>query len=255
VTALPVGSRRLLERNVRIYKHWWKVIVSGFFEPVFYLFAIGVGLGRLVGEVGGPDGAVSYVAFVAPAMLAASAMNGGVFESTNVFFKLHYAKIYDGILATPVRPVDIAIGEIVWSQVRGTLYAVGFLVVMALMGLVHSPLGLLAVPAAVLIGFAFGAVALFATTYMTSWQHLDFMQLAILPLFLFSATFFPLEVYPLGVRPIVMVSPLYHGVELIRGLTLGAVGWNLAGHAAFLAAMAAAGMAAAARRIHRLLLV
>jgi lipooligosaccharide transport system permease protein len=257
VTVLPAGTQHLLERNMRVYKRWWKVIVSGFFEPVFYLFAMGVGLGRLVGEVALPSGqAVTYTEFIAPALLAASAMNGGVYESTmNVFFKLRYGKIYDAVLATPVRAADIALGEIMWSQLRGTLYAVGFLAVMAAMGLVTMPYGLLALPAAVLIGFAFAAVGLVATTFMTSWQHLDFVQLAIWPLFLFSATFFPLEVYPAAVQPLIQLSPLYHGVELVRGLTLGLFSWPLVGHAAVLVAMTAVGLKLAIRRISKLLLV
>ena len=104
-------GRYMLERGALTTKAWWPVLASGFFEPVFYLFAVGVGVGSLVGDIALPDGsAVSYTAFVAPAMLAASAMNGAVFEGTNMFFKLKYGKIYDGILATPMQPVDVASG-------------------------------------------------------------------------------------------------------------------------------------------------
>jgi lipooligosaccharide transport system permease protein len=141
----------------------------------------------------------------------------------------------------------------VWSQLRGLLYASGFLVVMAVMGLVASPLGLLALPGALLIGFAFGAVGMAATTFMRSWQDFDMVQLVVLPLFLFSATFFPLDVYPEAVRPFVQLSPLYHGVSLLRSLTLGALDASILGHVAYLVVMGVAGLAVASRRLERLL--
>src|SRR5215218_7298646 len=116
---MPLAGGRawlLVERNLLVYRRIWLLIVSGFFEPVFYLFSIGIGIGALVGTVAGPDGrAIDYTAFVAPALLAASAMNGAVYDATfNIFFKLKYAKTYDAVLATPVGPGDIALGEIAW---------------------------------------------------------------------------------------------------------------------------------------------
>jgi lipooligosaccharide transport system permease protein len=253
---VPRRARYVLERNVLVYRRAWMIIFSGFFEPMFYLFSIGIGLGRLVGEVGSGTTAVTYATFVAPGLLAASAMNGAVLESTmNIFFKLRYARTYDGMLATPVGPFDIVVGEITWSQLRGLLYAVGFLVVMGALGLLASPLaGLLALPAVMLVGFAFAAVGMAAATYMTSWQHFDLVQLAILPLFLFSATFFPAEVYPEAIRGLLVLSPLYHGVELLRGLTLGTADAGTWGHVAFLLAMTLAGLVIAVRRVERLLL-
>lgn len=259
---LPIsalGGRRaghLLERNFLVYRRAWMVIFSGFFEPLFYLFSIGVGLGRLVGDVVGPTGEpVSYAAFVAPALLGAAAMNGAVYESTfNIFFKLKYAKTYDAILATPMAPGDIAIGEIAWSLIRGALYATGFLIVMVVMGLMPSWWGLLAVPAALLIGFGFAAAGMAATSFMRSWQDFDLVQLVTLPLFLFSATFYPLSVYPEWLRWTAQLSPLYHGVVVIRGLTLGLFDWTMVYHVAFLVAMGIAGFVVAARRLEKLLL-
>ncbi len=250
------GAPRLLERNLLVYKHVWGIFISGFFEPVFYLLAVAVGLGQLVGDVQGPGGEpVEYAAFVAPAMLAASAMNGAIYESTmNIFFKLKYAKTYDAILATPVGPSDIAIGEIAWSQLRGLLYAATFLIVMVALGLMPSPLGLLALPGAVLIGFAFAAVGMACTTYMRSWQDFDLIQLAILPLFLFSATFFPLDVYPQAIRPLIQLSPLYHGVALLRAVNLGQLSWWMLAHVGVLVILVAVGLVVAARRIGTLLL-
>ncbi len=257
----PVGlggrrARHVLERNLRVYRHAWAIIFSGFFEPLFYLFAMGVGLGDLVGEVTGPGGtAVSYTEFIAPALLASSAMNGATFESTmNIFWKLKYGKIYDGMLATPLQPGDIAIGEIGWSLMRGALYAAGFLVVMTALGLMASPLGIMALPVALLIGFAFAAVGMAATTFMRNWQDFDLITLVTMPLFLFSATFYPIEVYPGWLQGMARVSPLYHGVELIRGFTLGVVDWTMVGHAAFLVVMGLIGASIAARRIGKLLL-
>lgn len=250
------NAARMLERNVLVYRHAWMVIFSGFFEPLFYLFSIGVGIGSLVGDITGPGGEpVKYAAFVAPALLGSSAMNGAIYESTfNIFFKLKYGKIYDAILATPMQPADIAIGEISWSLIRGAIYATGFLAVMAAMGLMLSPWGILALPAATLIGFAFGACGMAATTYMRSWQDFDLIGLVTLPLFLFSGTFYPLDVYPPAFQIVTRFSPLYHSVEIIRALTLGVFDWSLAGHVAFLLAMGGVGVLIASRRLGRLLL-
>ena len=151
-----VGGRSslfLVERHALVYRHTWLVFVSGVVEPLFYLLSIGVGLGKLVGTVIGPSGRVSYAAFVAPALLASASMNGALFDSTfNVFFRLKYEKLYDAALATPMRAGDVALGEISWALLRGVLYAVAFMAVMAAMGLVHSWWALAALPAAVLEG-------------------------------------------------------------------------------------------------------
>lgn len=245
----------VVERNWLFYRRFWFVILTGFFEPVFYLLAIGVGLGTLVPGVAGPDGQpVAYDAFVAPAMLAASAMNGAVLESTtNTFVKLRFWRTYDGMLATPLRPLDIALGEIVFSQIRGLMYAAAFLAIAAGLGTIPSWWGLASLPAAVLVGFAFSAAGTAAATWIRDWQDNELVQVVVLPMLLLSATFFPLEVYPAAVRPLVLVSPLYHGVELLRGLTLGAVDAGLFGHVAYLVAMTAAGAAVVARRFERLL--
>jgi lipooligosaccharide transport system permease protein len=235
-------------------KAFWPVFLSGFFDPVFYLLAIGVGIGQLAGDVEVAGIPVDYTAFVAPAMLAASAMNGAIYESTNMFFKLKYGKIYDGILSTPLQARDVATGEIAWSLARGSIYSLAFLFVMAVMGLIHSPYGILAFPAAILIGFAFGAAGVAATTYMRTWQDLDLVTLVTLPLFLFSATFYPIDVYPEFIQAATWISPLYHGVVLIRGLTLGILEWTMLVNVAYLAAWGIVGSIITARRIGVLLL-
>ena len=143
-----------------VYRRNWSIIVSGFFEPVFYLLGIGFGLGTLVGDVGD----IPYAAFVAPGLMATTAMNGALMESTfNLFFKLKYAKTFDAILATPLGPSDVAVGEVSWSLTRGLIYAIGFLVVMSLLGLVLSPTGILAIPGALLVGLAAASVGMAAT--------------------------------------------------------------------------------------------
>ncbi len=256
---LPAGAGRaryVVGRNATAFRRAWVLLLSGFVEPVFYLFSLGVGIGALVGDVTTDGGTrVSYAAFVAPALLAASAMNGAIFDSTyNVFFKLRYARIYDAMLATPLGPRDIAVGEVSWSLIRGALYSALFLVVALLAGVVRSWWALLALPAAVLIGLAFGAVGMFATTWMRSWQHFDYVTLAIQPMFLFSATFFPLSTYPEALQWLVRATPLYHGVALERGLMLGEVGWGLLSHVGYLLLLGLVGVLGAARRLERLLL-
>lgn len=251
----PGRAARLVERNLLVYRRGWLVIVSGFFEPLFYLGALGVGIGRLVGDIELPGGdAVTYAAFVAPALLASSAMNGAVYDSTfNIFDKLKWRKVYDAVLATPVEPRDVALGEITWSLLRGLAYASAFLLVMLALGLVASPWAVLALPAAVLIGFAFAGCGMASVTFMRSWQDFEWVQLAVLPMFLFSATFYPLDVYPAALQGVVRLSPLYHGVTLMRGLTLGDVGPGLLVSVAYLAALGSAGLAVAGRRLGLLL--
>jgi lipooligosaccharide transport system permease protein len=249
-------SLRLVERNIYVYRHTWIIIFSGFFEPLFYLLSLGFGLGALIGEVPGPGGEpIPYQLFVAPALLASASMNGAISESTfNFFFKLNYNKTFTAILATPLSPGDIALGEQLWALIRGGLYAIGFLVVMVLLGLVVSPWLILAFPAALLVGFAFGAAGMAATSYMKTWQDFDLIQLVILPLFLFSATFFPLETYPPALQVIVQLTPLYQGVDLIRSLAVGAISPVLLVHVAYLTVMGLIGLAIVSRRLDQLLL-
>ena len=250
------GSLHLIERHARAYRHLWLVLVSGLAEPLFYLLSLGVGLGQLVGTVIGPDGhQVSYTAFVGPALLATSSMNGAIYDSTfGVFFLLKYAKVYNAILATPMRAADVALGQIGWALIRGSLYAVAFMLVMLGMGLLKSGWAVLALPAAILTGFAFAAAGMAATTFMRSWQDFEFVMLVSLPMFLFSTTFYPLSIYPRALQVVVECTPLYQAITLIRGLTLGVVGPALLVPVAYLALMGVAGLLIASRRVSRLLL-
>jgi len=258
LSAIPFAPRadRLVERNVMNYRRTWLVLVSGFFEPLFYLLGIGFGIGALVGTVTGPDGqAIPYSVFVAPGLLASSAMNGAIYDSTfNIFFKLRYAKLYDAVLSTPLGINDIAVGEITWALIRGTLYAIGFLAVMLVLGLARSPWVILSLPAALLIGFAFAAVGMAATTYVRSWTDFDYIFVITLPLFLFSSTFFPLDVYPEPLRTLIALTPLSRSIDLLRSLSLGQISPILLVDIAYLLIMGAIGMTVVSRRLDKLLL-
>jgi lipooligosaccharide transport system permease protein len=249
-------SASVVERNVAsLQPSYWLVMASGFLEPVLYLFSIGVGVGSLVGDLTLPDGRViDYAAFVAPAMLASSAMTGALAETTfNFFAKMKFMKLYDGMLATPVRPIEIAMGELAWAMIRGNIYAAAFLVVMVAMGLTTPGLAAGAFGAAVLVGFAFGAVGMSLSTFMRSWQDFDLMISAQFALFLFSGTFVPAQAYPPVLRWVVEVTPLYRAVDLIRAVTTGAVGWVQALDVLYLLALVALGLTVAGRRMEKLL--
>jgi len=250
------ATRVLVLRNYVVYKDAWKLFITGFLEPVFYLFSIGIGVGQLIESFEFHGEAIPYAEFVAPAMLATSAFNGALLDSTyNVFFKLKYEKLYDQMLATPLSTSDIARGEIAWGLMRGSVYSAAFLVVMAVMGLTRSWWALLALPAAVLIAFAFSAVCMAVTTWMTSWQDFDKITLVQMPLFLFSATFFPVEAFGDGVlRWVVEATPLYRGVVLCRELTTGVVTWASAVSVAYLVVMGIIGLLVVRRRLDKLLL-
>ena len=251
----PGGRGGLLfERNLLSYRRMWTIIVSGFFEPLFYLLSLGYGLGGYVGDVVIEGRAIEYAAFVAPGLLAASAMNGAFYDATNVFWKLRYQKLYDSILSTPLGPKDVAAGETIWALFRGLIYAVGFFAVILALGLVESWWAVLALPATIFIGFAFAGAGIAAVTWMRSWQDFDILNLAILPMFLFSATFFPLSTYPDWLELVVQATPLYHGVELLRSLTTGSVGWYQLLDVAYLAALGIVGTWIVSRRVEKLLL-
>jgi lipooligosaccharide transport system permease protein len=237
-------ARRLVERNIMVYRHQWIVILSGVAEPLFYLLGIGIGLGGLIPSVPLPDGReIGYAAYVAPALLATAAMNGAVFETIfNVFFRLNYAKTYDGILATPMGITEIALGEMLWALLRSLLYATSMLLIMWAMGLLLSPWAILAFPAALFISGAFAAAGLAGTSFLRTVQDFDIpMGLIVQPMFLFSGTFFPIAIYPWPIQAFMQLTPLYHSISLIRGLTTGALSsaqlWDFADLVVFFALM------------------
>ncbi len=252
----PFRSIHAIERNVLAYRHNWIVLFSGFFEPVLYLLGIGFGIGSLVRTIPlGQGHSISYAVFVAPALLASSAMNGAIYESTfNLFYKLRYAKTFDTVIATPVGVEEVTLGEVIWAVARGSLYSIGFIIFMLALGLIKSPWAVFALPAAIFIGFAFAALGSAMTTFMRSWQDFDLVTLLMQPMFLFSATFFPITVYPTWLQVIVQITPLYRGIDLIRSLTIGTVGPNVLVDLGYLVVLGIAGVLLAGARIRRKLL-
>ncbi len=222
----------------------WLIIVSGFVEPVLYLMAFGFGIGQLIGDIEDGNGnPVSYAAFIAPALLATSAMNGALYDATwNVFFKMHFGKVYQVMLSSSLGPMDVALGEISWALMRGATYSVGFMAIVAPLGLVSNAWGLLAIPAATLIAFGFASIGMAITSYMKNFQQMNWINFFLLPMFLFSGTFFPVSVYPDWIEAIVKALPLWQGVELVRSLMLGIMDVSILGHIAYFLVMIALGL-------------
>jgi lipooligosaccharide transport system permease protein len=246
----------VVERNLLVYRRAWMIPISGFFEPVFYLLAMAIGIGALIGDLPGPDGRpISYVAFVAPGLLAASAMNGSLSESTyQLFLKLIDGTSYHAMLATPIDVDDLAAGEAAWSVVRGFAYCVGFLVMALLLGAIGSWWAVLALPAALLICACFAAIGQVITGRAQTFTDLDIVGVIMLPMFLCSATFFPLSTYPTWAQGIVVATPLYHGVALERGLTTGVVGWSLLLHVTYLVLLTVIMLSFSIRQLRRRLI-
>jgi len=251
------NARAVIERGFRVIRTQnWGVIATGFFEPVFYLLAMGMGMGALVGAVPGPDGQpISYAMYIAPALLATSAMNGAIYDSVNnVFFKLRYSKLYEGMLQTSLGPLDVALGEIFMALFRGLLYAIGFLAVITAMGLVTSWWALAMIPVALLIALGFASLGMAVTSFMKSFQQLDLVPVVLLPMFLLSATLFPITVYPEPLQWGIMALPLWHGVELMRQLSVGYFDGETLGHVAYFVVMSVIGITAASLRLRQLFL-
>ncbi len=252
----PRRSGALIARNLAVQRHSWLLLVSGLAEPLFYLLSLGVGLGALIGTVPLGDGRnIRYAVFVAPAMLAVTAMNGALTETTfNIFGKLKFIRLYDAILATPLTPFEVAVGEITSALMRGGVYSGTFLVIMAMLGFVSSWWAVLALPAAILTGLAFASLGLALVTFLDSWQDFDYVNMLMVVMFMFAGTFAPVTAYPEWARWVLEVTPLYHSVVIIRGLTTGAVSLDLLGHVAYLLVATALGLTIGARRLGRLLI-
>jgi lipooligosaccharide transport system permease protein len=248
-------STVVLERSLIAFKSsTWFAVLSGFLEPVLYLFSFGYGVGKLIGEVTLSTGlTVNYAMFIAPGLLATSAMNGAIYDSTwNVYFKLNESKTYQGMLATSLGPLDVALGEILSALLRGFVYSLGFMSIAAPMGLIPSWWGLLAIPAAVLIAFGFASVGMAFTSYFKSYQQMGLINITLLPIFLFSGSFYPLTVFPDWAQLIIKLLPLWHAIELVRNLTLGIVGLHLVGHICYFLAMVISGLYFTTKRLNAL---
>jgi lipooligosaccharide transport system permease protein len=232
----------------------WLIIVSGFVEPVLYLMAFGFGIGQLIGDIqDGSGNPVSYAAYIAPALLATSAMNGALYDATwNVFFKMHFGKVYQVMLSSSLGPMDVALGEISWALIRGATYSIGFMAIVAPLGLVTNAWGLLAIPAATLIAFGFASVGMAITSYMKNFQQMNWVNFFLLPMFLFSGTFFPVSVYPEWIQMVVKAMPLWQGVDLVRSLMLGIIDISVLGHIAYFLVMIALGLSFTTVRLRAL---
>lgn len=245
---------QLLERGYIAFKSsTYMIVISGFLEPVLYLLSFGYGIGKLLPTISVGGETIKYAAFIAPALLATSAMNGAIYDSTmNVFFKLNHDRVYHGMLATSMGPLDVALGEIGWALLRGFSYACAFMAVIAPLGLVKSMWGLLAIPAAVLIAFGFASCGMAVTSYMKSFQQLELVNVLMLPMFLFSGSFYPLSVFPQWLQFIINLLPLSHAIDLVRGLCLGHINFALLGHALYFIVMIVIGLFFTTKRLNAL---
>lgn len=245
-------SRVIVQRGYLAMKSSnWFVILSGFVEPVFYLLSFGFGVGQLIGGVTDGNGnPVPYAAYIAPALLATSAMNGAIYDSTwNVFFRMHFGKQYQATLATSMGPLDLALGEMAWALLRGLVYAIGFMCVSLPLGLVISPYAFFAIPAALLIAFGFAAVGMAVTSYLESFTQMNWINFFLLPMFLFSGTFYPVSVFPVWIQNIVNCLPLSQAVNLVRDLMLGNVSTQILTPIIYFIAMIAIGLFFTTKRL------
>mgnify|MGYP003344114519 FL=1 len=248
-------SRVVLERSwIQFKSSAWLVVLSGFIEPLLNLVVFGFGVGQFIGEVKLENGiAVSYASYVVPGLLASAAMMGAVMDATwNVFFKIHESRLYHAMLATSLGPMDVALGEISWALLRGALYSTAFMAVVTPLGLIKSWWGILAIPAGALVGFGFAAIGMACTSYMTSFQHMGLINIVLLPITLFSGSFFPLSLLPGWLEVIIRWTPLTQGIDLMRMLTLGTVDSSIFIHLIYFALFIAGGLFFTTRRLNAL---
>jgi len=251
---------RVVEHRALEYRRTFRAsIFSSFLSPILFLTAMGIGLGTYVnGSSSGGQalGGLTYLQFLAPGLLAATAMQAASFESTfPIMSGLTWQRTFHAMYATPITPRDIVLGNVAWITVRLTMITAIFTFVIVLFGAAASPLIVFAIPAAVLTGLAFATpIAAFSATQRTPEKFNALFRFGITPLFLFSGTFFPISNLPPLLQPIALLSPLWHGVELTRGLALGTiVDEPLLAliHVAVLVALVAIGLDVAFRTIER----
>jgi len=251
ISAIP--ALRSYRYWVATYRRTWRGSVSTtLISPVLYLAAMGVGLGSLVHR-SSAIGGVTYLQFIGPGLLAATAMQVGAAESTYaVLGSFKWVRVYHAMAATPLLPLDILVGHLLWIATRIAMASGVYLAIVAAFGGVKSPLALVAWPACLLIGMAFaGPIVAFSSTRDTDSGFAALNRFGIVPMFLFSGTFFPISQLPEVLRWIAYATPLWHGVELVRSLCLGDVGVADLLHVAYLAAWAAVGIALAVRQYRR----
>jgi lipooligosaccharide transport system permease protein len=240
----PMWLRASLYWGYQYKRTWRSSVVTSFLIPVLYLTSMGVALGSLIDRHShGVDG-VTYVAYLAPGLLAATCMQIAANDTTwPVMGAIKWMRTYLAMLAAPLDIYDVLLGHLAWVAARLGIVITIYLAVMAAFGTVHSPWGICALPAGVLTGLAFGVpMAAFAATQDKDTSFITIYRFVVIPLFLFSGTFFPISQLPHALQYLAYVTPLFHGVALCRDLTLGQVhGWVDAGHAAYLGAWVIAG--------------
>ncbi|MFL5673536.1 MAG: ABC transporter permease [Chloroflexota bacterium] len=220
-TSSPIG--RVFEHRFLSYRRTFRAsIFSSFLSPVMFLAAMGIGLGSYVSNPNAIGG-VPYIVFLAPGLLAATAMQSASFESMfPIMGGLEWSRVFHGMYATPITPRDIALGNLAWITARLTMICSIFTLVIVLFGAAESPLIVFAIPAAVLTGLAFaGPIAAFSATQKTPNRFTTIFRFGITPMFLFSGTFFPISSLPAALQAFAWLTPLFHGVALTRGLSLG----------------------------------
>ena len=216
---------RIWKRNLLVYRRIWKVnFITPLFEPLFYILAFSVGFSGLIGNVNYAGRALSYTAFIAPALIATAVMWNAFFETTYAsFVRMYYQKTFDGMLATPLSLEEIISAEIVWSATKSVGAATIMLTVLGLLGYVQFPSGLLLIPLAFIGGLAFGAIGMYFTGIIPTIDMFNLpIFLFITPMFLFSGTFFPVNNLPDWAQPVALAFPLYHMAELARLFSIGA---------------------------------
>lgn len=243
----------LLRNWISFKSSAWIAVVSGFLEPVLYLLSFGYGVGALVGNISTTTGQVSYAAFIAPGLLASSAMNGALLDSTwNVFFKLNESRLYNAMLATSLGPLDVALGEIAWALMRGGAYATAFTIIMSALGLITTWWGILAIPAAIIVAFGFASFGMAITSYMKSHHQMNFFYIFLLPMFLFSGAFYPLTVFPGWGQAIIKALPLRQGIELVTRAMNGEFSIHLLVNVSYFMVMICLGLFFTTKRLNAL---
>jgi lipooligosaccharide transport system permease protein len=250
------SSGRVWQRNWLVYRRLWhRSIAFGFLQPILFLTAMGIGVGALLSARDtSAFGGVPYLHWLGPGLLSAMAMQTATFESTYpIMNKIMWGRNYEAMLSTPLTTRTLVLGELAWVAFRIATLATVFIVVLVLFGIVRSPLAVLAIPVATLVGIAFSSCLFaFTTTQRNDVGFSAIFRFVINPLFLFSGTFFPLTQLPDQIEWIAWLTPLFHGVELIRGLVLDTLEWSAAPiHLGYLLAMLAIGVTLSDRLLRR----
>ncbi len=254
---LSRGFVRVWQRNFIVYRQTWKIsFLPPLLEPLLYLAAFGVGLSGMVGNLRYRGEEISYVAFLAPSLIAINSMNSAFFENTySSFVRMYYQKMFDGIMTTPLTVEEIIAGEIVWGATKSLIGTAIMMAVISLFGLLRYPESLLILPVSVLAGFAFGSTGMFFTGLV---RNIDLFNLPIFlfitPMFLFGGTFFPIDALPSWAQTVALVFPLTHLVNVTRDAGLGHTGADFWWGLLYLSTFAAVFFPLSIRRMRRRLI-